>query len=116
MKCALCKSDLGIKGRNPGGCLCGECSDEISGYDPDDWKMLPNNVVMHRFLECSFRIEREGEVLVAKKVFSPDEIFIEDVDHAQEEAVRAFLDLGGVSPRKPVWAAQVCRPRQDYRM
>jgi hypothetical protein len=29
MRCGICKTDLGIKGRNPGGCLCRECTADV---------------------------------------------------------------------------------------
>lgn len=115
MRCAICRTDLGIKGRNPGGCLCSGCADEIAvPFAIEDWKLVATNIVENRIFECSFLIVPEYGQLVVQKahIARPDQVLLEDFEVAKRDAVRAFIELGGVRPvRKPDWAARTCRPR-----
>jgi len=95
MKCAICQTHIG-KGRNPGGALCRRCSGDANiPYRREEWELCAGDVVLHKFLECSFQIVRTGDGLIAKelRVANPDQVLQHDFDRLQELAVSAYLDL-----------------------
>lgn len=112
-KCEIC----GKRKVWPPANTCWSCAEdshpqEIITCELEAWKLMTSNIVYHRIFKCSFRIESEGDRLVAKElhVANPDEIFLHDFEHMKEMAVPMFLELNGLGPTNP--ALRVKRGRQ----
>jgi len=112
MKCAICKTDLGIKGRNPGGCLCGECfEDALHPGEPveKDWRRCQINGqwtgILHVPSCTIFEIDREtGSSRLVLRMNGEVKPNAEELEDLRQMALVLFVS-GNVSRHSPSFIA-----------
>lgn len=102
--CEMCNQKKVLVPEN----TCSDCAHlDVSQWEILDdlglWELVGNNVVYHRFYECSFLIACEFGNLTAKSIYvrNPDQLATETFEAIEGAAVFGFLACSGLVAELP---------------